>query len=223
MRSLFTPFEHVISVNGTAVPIDPDFRIMCRYSAALGSKNTEELCECARLFFFAGLPEGVSPEDGAKAMAEFYAKGFGCENEEEKSDDEKKRENMSAKPTVKKSPKKPPVFDFAEDERYFTAAFLAEYGIDLTAAKMHWFMFCSLFLGLSDECRLKQIMGIRGTDVSGISSRAERVRIRKLQKAFALKSNKKTRYKNAAERDEAMRRELRERLAEIEREEAKKE
>lgn len=216
MRGLFTPFERVISVGGAAVPIDPDFRIMCRYCAALGSKNTEELCECARLFFFAGLPEGVSPEDGANAMTEFYAKGFGCEKEDEKSDEGNKRDK------VKKSSKKPPVFDFVEDERYFTAAFLAEYGIDLTGAEMHWFMFCTLFLGLSDECRLKQIMGIRGTDVTGISSRAERLRIKKLQKVFALKANKKLRYKNAAERDEDMKRELRERLAEIEREEGER-
>lgn len=37
MRDLFTPFdsENIIDIDGCAVPIDPDFRIMCRYGTAV--------------------------------------------------------------------------------------------------------------------------------------------------------------------------------------------
>lgn len=193
MRGLFKPFENTLDIDGIAVPIDPDFRIMCSYGTAVRSGDKKELCKCAKLFFFAGLPEGVTPEKAAEAMLDFYAKGLG--------NDIPKGKNKDKKP----SKKSPPVFDFSEDERYFLAAFRSEYGINLLTEKMHWFEFGALFLGLPDECKLKRIIGIRSTETAGIKSSSEKQRIIKLQKIFALKCSRKKHYETLEERNAAMR------------------
>ena len=103
-----------------------------------------------------------------------------------------------------------PSFDFEEDEAYFFAAFLSEYGIDLNTVKLHWFDFCALFRGLPDECRLKRIISIRSESLSDIKSPGEKARVRRLKGIFALKRKKQQRFKDVHERDNAM-------LAEIER------
>lgn len=199
MRGLFTPFEDVIDIDGCAVPIDPNFRIMCRYGTAVRRWDKKELCRCAELFFFAGLPEGVNPRNAAKAISRFYAKGLGSDISEDDNKDEKK--------TATKI--RPPVFDFLEDEGYFLSAFRAEYGIDLLAVKeMHWFEFGALFLGLPDDCKIKQIIGIRSTETAGIKLPGEKRRILRLQKIFALKGNRPKHYNSLKERNAATKREL---------------
>ena len=57
---MFSPKPKILHIDGIAVPIDPDFRIMCEYSEALSEKDGERACGLAGRFYFAGLPEGVS-------------------------------------------------------------------------------------------------------------------------------------------------------------------
>lgn len=213
MRGLFTPFdsENTIDIDGIAVPVDPDFRIMCGYGTAVHRGDKTELCKSAGLFYFAGLPEGVTSESAAKAMSRFYAKGLGSDIPE---DEDESNKTVGVRP---------PVFDFSEDEGYFLAAFRSEYGIDLlTVKEMHWFEFGALFLGLPDECKIKQIIGIRSTETAGIKSTAEKHRIFRLQKIFALKFNRKERYKSVEERDNAAKSELAEKIKKAKRKAVRK-
>lgn len=212
MRELFTPFKNILDIDGCAVPVDPDFRIMCRYGTAERRGDKKELCRCAELFFFAELPEGATPENAARAMLRFYAKGLGSDISED----------MDGKKTAAKS--SPPVFDFSEDEGYFLSAFRAEYGIDLLNVKeLHWFEFGALFLGLPDECKLKQIIGIRSTETAGIKLPGEKRRILRLQKIFALKGNRPKHFNTLEERNAALKRELAENLEKAKREAEKNE
>ena len=158
---MFSPMPKILHIDGIAIPIDPDFRIMCEYSEALSEKDGEKACGLAGRFYFAGKRSSVSES---------------CE----------------------------PCFDFSEDEAYFYADFLNAYGIDLNVAKLHWFDFCALFRGLPDECKLKQIIGIRTERLSEIKSSAERSRVIRLKRIFALKKKQVQRFKNTAERDRAM-------------------
>lgn len=199
---MFEPKKKVITIGGIKVPVDPDFRIMCEYGAAAESKDTEALRSIAERFYFAGLPHGVDGKMAADGMAEFYADGIAPD-----------RDREDKKPSHKE-PKK--CFDFEEDEAYFYAAFLSEYGIDLEKVKLHWFTFCALFRGLPDECKLKRIIGIRAEELGDIKSGAEKARVRKLKGVFALKKNRPKRFKNAAERDAAMKAEYAARLRQVE-------
>ena len=187
---MFCPKPKTLHINGVSVPIDPDFRIMCGYSAAMSEKNREKACELAGKFYFAGLPEGVTEKAAADAMTDFYISGLAPKAKERKLS------------SVSESCE--PCFDFEEDEAYFYAAFLSEYGIDLNTARLHWFDFCGLFRGLPDECKLKQIIGIRAERLGDIKSSAEKSRVMRLKRIFGLKRKQAQRFKNTAERDRAM-------------------
>ena len=190
---IFMEKPKTLSVGGVRVPIDTDFRIMCEYAQAINSKDTDEITDIAQRFFYAGLPEGVSGADMALAMNDFYVSGF-VPDEEERERTRKKAEQEASSRTSRRhcwARDSVPVFDFATDEAYFLGAFMAVYGIDLNTAKLHWLDFCALFRALPDECRLKQIIGIRATDTAKIKSREERERIKRLKKIYSLSGNQK--------------------------------
>lgn len=192
---MFSPKPRILVIDGQKTPVDPDFRIMCEYSEAISKNDESGLCGIASRFFFAGLPEGVTEKAAADAMLGFYIAGLAPGSGGKKS-------------SAMENPD--PSFDFEEDEAYFFAAFLSEYGIDLNTVKLHWFDFCAMFRGLPDECRLKRIISIRSESLSDIKSPSEKARIRKLKGVFALKRKKQQRFKDVHDRDNAM-------LAEIER------
>ena len=101
---MFSPKPKILHIDGIAVPIDPDFRIMCEYSEALSEKDGEKACGLAGRFYFAGLPEGVSEAAAAEAMTDFYILGLAPKAKEKRS-------------SVSESCE--PCFDFSEDEAYF--------------------------------------------------------------------------------------------------------
>lgn len=186
---MFGPRPKIIAIDGVKTPVDPDFRIMCEFSEAASKGDAKGLGEIASRFFFAGLPEGVSEAAAAGAMTDFYTNGLAPNSGGGGSS------SVSAPE---------PSFDFEEDEAYFYAAFLSEYGIDLNSAKLHWFDFCALFRGLPDECKLRRIIGIRAERLSDISSKAEKARISRLKGIYALRRQRKRRFKGIADRDKAM-------------------
>ena len=198
---MFSPRSKVIFISGVKVPIDPDFRIMCGFSAAVLRRNAENLTDIAKRFFFAGLPDGVSQAAAAEAMDSFYAEGLAAA---------KSNDTINCKTPT-------PCFDFEEDEGYFYAAFMGAYGIDLRTAKLHWLDFCALFKGLPDECKLKQIIGIRAQSLGEIKSGTERKRISKLKSIYGLKVKVKRRFESAKERNSAIMADLMCRNAEAER------
>ena len=112
----------------------------------------------------------------------FFA-GFIPDEKERRRNAKKAAEAVESDEPKKRSV---PVFDFAVDEAYFLGAFLSVYGIDLNTAKLHWFDFCALFRALPDDCRLKQIIGIRATDDKKIRSKEEKARIRRLKQLYSL-------------------------------------
>lgn len=198
---MFSPRSKVILIGRVKVPIDPDFRIMCGFSAAVLRRNAENLTDIAKRFFFAGLPDGVSQAAAAAAMDSFYADGLAAA---------KSNDTINCRTPT-------PCFDFEEDEGYFYAAFMGAYGIDLRTAKLHWLDFCALFKGLPDECKLKQIIGIRAQSLGEIKSGTERKRISKLKAIYGLKVKVKRRFEGAKERNSAIMADLMRRNAEAER------
>lgn len=197
---MFAPNSKILTVNGVKIPIDPDFRIMCEYSAAVLRRHTEGLTDIVSRFYFAGLPEGIGAAEAAEAMDEFYVRGLSAA---------KDNSTIGSKTPV-------PCFDFAEDEGYFYAAFMGAYSIDLRTAKLHWLDFCALFKGLPDDCKLRQIIGIRAQNLGEIKSGTERKRISKLKSIYGLKVKVKRRFEAAADRNAAIAADLKRRAEEAE-------
>lgn len=201
MKRMFTLKQSIIEIDGKKVPIDPDFRIMCRYSAAIMRSDKAAAAEAAGAFYFAGLPGGISAEKAAKEMQNFYVSGLAPGKQEEKGEKEKAAEKP--KKTVT------PCFNFEEDEGYFYAAFLGEYGINLNTVKeLHWFDFCALFVGLPDECKLKRIISIRSQSLSDEKTTAGKARLSRLKRIFGLRLAKEQHYSNVAERNKAFKAKL---------------
>lgn len=92
----------------------------------------------------------------------------------------------AAKKSAKTSGNSARVVSFTEDAGFIYAAFLAQYGIDLTSASLHWWKFRALFDGLTDNHKIVEIMGYRGLDLSKIKDREQRARYRRLKEMYKL-------------------------------------
>lgn len=86
-------------------------------------------------------------------------------------------------------------YDFKKDAEFIYASFMQEYGIDLIEqqGKLRWEKFKALLVGLRDETKFKEIIGIRAMDLPrGKGMEEERRRIRKLKKIYALEQDQQT-------------------------------
>ncbi|HFI0790118.1 TPA: bacteriophage Gp15 family protein [Streptococcus suis] len=84
-----------------------------------------------------------------------------------------------------------PLYSIEHDAEYIYAAFMQVYKIDLieVQGQLHWKKFNALLAGLPDNTKMSEIMRIRAWKPSKFDSEAERGRMRKLKKLFALPNN----------------------------------
>lgn len=68
---------------------------------------------------------------------------------------------------TKKSNNKEKLVDFEQDGEFIYSSFFMDYNIDLInqQGKLDWRKFISLFQGLSDKTKIKEVMGIRGKKI----------------------------------------------------------
>lgn len=82
--------------------------------------------------------------------------------------------------------KKPRLFDFEQDAPYLYAAFMRDYGIDLTAESgLHWWKFCALLEGLDRDNLFCRILEYRGADLEGMNGEQRRF-YTEMQRRYAL-------------------------------------
>jgi hypothetical protein len=79
------------------------------------------------------------------------------------------------------------VLSYEHDAGYIYAAYLKQYGIDLSSqgTALHWWTFRALFDGLGEDEPLMKIMSIRSAELKNYDSK-QRGHIRSLQKIYAL-------------------------------------
>ena len=73
--------------------------------------------------------------------------------------------NTQRRPEVRGG--KPSVLDFDYDAEYIYTSFMLDYGIDLIdmQGRLHWKKFISLFHGLSEQTKIREVMRIRSMEV----------------------------------------------------------
>lgn len=77
--------------------------------------------------------------------------------------------------------------DFQADEKHIKASFLSDYRIDLDdEVDMHWWKFCTLLQGLSDNCVLNRVRDIRNYDISTVKDPKSRQKLIQAQRDLAL-------------------------------------
>lgn len=78
------------------------------------------------------------------------------------------------------------IYDYDVDDEYIYSAFLQQYSIDLQMVNhLHWWQYRALFKGLTDKCKISEIMSYRALDVNTVP-KSQRPFYRKMQKLYAL-------------------------------------
>lgn len=86
---------------------------------------------------------------------------------EEKAETLKEILETFINPDVKPGSDDKKVFDFNQDSEYIYSSFMSDYGIDLVEeqGRLDWRKFLALFQGLSEETKIRQVIGIRTADI----------------------------------------------------------
>lgn len=87
------------------------------------------------------------------------------------------------------------ILSYLHDSTYILGAFLQTYGINLRNVEyMHWYEFRALLDALPEDTPLKKRMSYRAINVSSIKDKAEKKRIKDIQRSIALPSRELSIY-----------------------------
>ena len=192
-----------ILIGGVDYAINTDFRVMADFETKITRADVSEPQVFARIFqetiaaLFIDIPSNENIKDIIDGVLWYYRCG--------KEPDSTRSGGGSAKR----------YYDYDEDSDYIFAAYMQQYGDNLTTSHMHWWEFRAKFMGLTDETEFVKIMQYRGTNVSKIKNKEEKARIKRLQERFALKSDKIQKFASLESRDEAIKEKLKRRFEEV--------
>lgn len=202
MNSFTVGLPKFISIGGAEYAINTDYRIMADFETKIANADMSDKTTFSQILsdtvsaLFIDLPNADAQQiiDG---LLWYYRCGKEPHNTECGS---KKR-----------------YFDYDEDSDYIYAAFMQQYGDDLITSHMHWWEFRAKFMSLTEDTEFVKIMQYRGTDVSKIKCKEEKLRIKKLQERYALKSQKMQKFATLEDRNEAFKQRLQKRYDEVRR------
>lgn len=166
MHRIINPCESVV-VDGTVYRINTDFSVWIEIEELfVQNKSFHETAAKILALAYPVLPS--SPLAAFEKILWFYAGG------EEMSEPEDS------------SVCRAPTMNMKKDFQYIWAAFLGEFGIDLSMQKLHWWKFRALMLALGDECKFSKIVSYRSMNVSGIKDRNMRSFYEKMKEKYRL-------------------------------------
>lgn len=170
-----------VRIHGKEYPIQCDFRIGIKLDGILRSEleDQEKIKRMLVLYFKDNIPQDIPA--AIDKIIWFYRCGELLDNEDE---EKKKRRYIRRK-------SKDPACVLTQDAPYVYAAFMEQYGIDLTSVTfMHWWKFMALFESLGDETKMSKIMYYRQASTSGMS-KERRAFINEMKKIYKIKGTKK--------------------------------
>jgi len=157
-------------------PVDMDFRTGILISQCMAD---EELSDVERFYTVRGLlfPESAPNDiEDVEAAIRWYLTEYNHDNHVKSRGKAKKAEETE-------------VFDFDVDQWRIYAAFRMQYGIDLSTAQMHWFVFMGLLANLND-CTLVRVMNTRGKKITNKMSPETIQALKDAKARFAIKTPK---------------------------------
>lgn len=158
-----------VEVSGRRYAISSDFRTSIIFECAMMDKTLtpQEKAQVAEnLYYTAKRPDNLS--DSLSALIWFYRCG---------------KVEPESKGCAGKTKQ---IYSFEHDDQYIYAAFMEQFGIDLSSADLHWWQFRALFNALSPDTLFVKIMGWRAADISGKMPASEKKRLKELQERYAL-------------------------------------
>lgn len=170
-----------VRIHGKEYPIQCDFRIGIKLDGILRSEleDQEKIKRMLVLYFKDNIPQDIPA--AIDKIIWFYRCGELLDSEDE---EKKKRRYIRRR-------SKDPACVLTQDAPYVYAAFMDQYGIDLTSVTfMHWWKFMALFESLGDETKMSKIMYYRQASTSGMS-KERRAFINEMKKIYKIKGTKK--------------------------------
>ncbi len=163
------PHPTSLLISGREYEINTDFRVWMKISEIFSEENISSADKIIKIFslIFTSSVLPSSIDEAIKSIGEFLVP-FPSGNER------KGKGGNTA-------------FSFSHDGGLIYAAFLSQYGIDLTSARLHWWRFLALFFAL-DSCKFTEIVKIRTMDLSTIKDTDQKRFIRKLKRLYRLPS-----------------------------------
>lgn len=175
MNILIDGLPESVNIGGVDYRINTGFRTSVLFELMIKDKSIPDKGKIEgmlRLYY----PEIPPDRDEAVKKILWF---FNCGKKQKKK---KESRNLTAKDFRENQE----VYSFEKDAFLIYSAFKAEYGIDLQDADdLHWWKFSAMLEGLSDDCKFRKVMSIRGMELSGLSKK-EKKRINDLKKLYAL-------------------------------------
>lgn len=166
-------FPNTVRVDDRNYPILTDFKNWIKFYQMIQSKELtdREKCMVAMEWFTEEIP--INQWNALEALSDFFC----MQQREERKD-------------IQKEQKKKKILDFERDSSLILAGFRQTYGIMLSEVDLHWWEFKSLFDGMPDDTKLKEIIGYRNIDLNDVKDPEEKRRIRKIKKIYDLPQEK---------------------------------
>lgn len=128
---------NVIEIQGSLYSINTDFRVWMRFEIEVGKLRADEGMDVSYLFVDE-MPAFMTLND---LMSFARPKRL--------------------LPRSTGAPSDVIALDYEIDSDLILAAFLGQYGIDLTESDLHWHKFLALLHGLNEQTKLREVMGYR--------------------------------------------------------------
>lgn len=175
---LIDPLPETLVVKGRKYSVNTDFRIGIMFEQLMidpGIELENKADIALHLFYGDDIP------DDHRAATDELLWYYSCGKLEKNAgeSDNGKQQRSKAKDRC---------YDYDADAAYIYAAFLDQYGIDLSEAELHWWKFQALFMALKSDNEICKIMEYRSIDLSKIKNKKERARMAELKARFALPS-----------------------------------
>lgn len=150
---IISGFPESVEIGGARYPIRPDFKTGMKVEAVRDGElgDEDKLIEMLKLFY-PRIPDSIN--GAVDKMLWFYR----CGKEEPKEEDRRRYQGRESGE---------PAYCFEQDAPYIYAAFLEQYGIDLSGSRMHWWEFMALFDSLGEDTKMWKIMYYRKVRLSG--------------------------------------------------------
>ena len=159
-------------VNGKKYTINTDFRVAVECDSISKKKDIGEYEKSLAIIYKLFGDEGIDNEKDYEKLLKIAVKFLNCGKDikEISSKNNKQKVNM----------------DYLQDRDYINASFMSDYGIDLEEKEMHWWTYFNLLNGLTENCVLNRVRGIRDFDIDDIKDSKEKAKMIEQQSSVAL-------------------------------------
>lgn len=156
------------------IPINTDFRNMVQVDLILKDSDIQENEKMVKalMLLYPDIPKDV--EKACAGFIWFYSRGQAAEHGEGNPPKDKKQS-----------------FCFKQDADLIIAAFMAVYGIDLTAiSNLHWWLFMALFEGLPSDTLIQKVRYCRTVETAKLT-KAEKKYVKEMCRLYPLQQQEK--------------------------------